>query len=138
MYSFSQQLAHSASAFKQISYCLMFARGSWQIQTDRSIVRTSCAAIINIFWNNNVSNDNVRTMRQCERGTQTPFGFTELYSEFQLTVKQSGPQLYSFILSLIALFLASAGNCFQSQSSQNLLYTACSTPNSRQTQLETS
>lgn len=43
LHSFSQQLAHSASALKQITYCLVFAGGSQQIWADRWKVRTSCA-----------------------------------------------------------------------------------------------
>lgn len=42
LHSFSQQLAHCASALKQITYCLVFARGSWQTRADRSEVWTSC------------------------------------------------------------------------------------------------
>lgn len=36
LHSFSQQWAHSASAFKQMCYCLMFGSGSWHILTDWS------------------------------------------------------------------------------------------------------
>ena len=44
LHSFAQQLAHSASALKQIPYCLMLTRSSWRIETDRSKVRTSCTS----------------------------------------------------------------------------------------------